>query len=47
MKYDLIDDELVAIPIEELLEKSCDKQYLILMAVCTDYSLRNYISHLG
>lgn len=39
VKYDLIDDELPDYSIEELLEKYCDKQYLILMAVCTDYSL--------
>ena len=33
VKYDLIDDELPDYSIEELLEKYCDKQYLILMAV--------------
>lgn len=39
VKYDLIDNELPDYSIEELLEKYCDKQYLILMAVSTDYSL--------
>lgn len=39
VKYELINDELPDYSIEELLEKYCDKQYLILMAVCTDYSL--------